>query len=160
MLFPTHLLIGVVVARNRFPVLWVGAGAALPDLVDKPLAMVQIVSHYHTVGHSALFGTVLGAGLLLARRRERPTAVRAVSAVAVGWSTHLIADALHISLNGRPENTVFLLWPIVRSWDSIGAGPGPFVLRYLWTPSFYLEAVIWLLAGFLLLHEGRPNIER
>ncbi|QWC19910.1 metal-dependent hydrolase [Halorubrum sp. 2020YC2] len=156
MLFATHLLIGALVARNRFPVAWVVAGAALPDLVDKPLAMVGLVPTYHSVAHSALFAGVLGAGWLAARRYEAATAPGAVTAVGVGWVTHLVADAVHISINGRPENVVFLLWPLVRSWNSIGLGPGSFALQYLWTPSFYVEVAIWLLAGALLLRDGPP----
>ncbi|MFW6317642.1 MAG: hydrolase [Halorubrum sp.] len=155
MLFATHLVIGALVARNRFPVAWVVAGAALPDLVDKPLAMVGLVPTYHSVAHSALFALLLGAGWLAARRYGAATAP---AAVAVGWATHLVADAAQISINGRPENTVFLLWPLVRRWDSIGLGPGAFALQYLWTPSFYVEVAIWLLAGSLLLRDGPPEV--
>ncbi|MFW6000406.1 MAG: hydrolase [Halorubrum sp.] len=158
MLFATHLVIGALVARNRFPVAWVVAGAALPDLVDKPLAMVGLVPTYHSVAHSALFALLLGAGWLAARRYGAATAPGAVAAVAVGWATHLVADAAQISINGRPENTVFLLWPLVRRWDSIGLGPGAFALQYLWTPSFYVEVAIWLLAGSLLLRDGPPEV--
>lgn len=158
-LFATHLVIGALVARNRFPTLWVVAGAALPDLVDKPLAMAGIFPTYHSVVHSALFALALGAGWLAARRHEAATALGALPAVAVGWSTHLAADAAHITINGRPGNTVFLLWPVVRSWDSIGAGPGSFALQYLWTPSFYVEVVIWLLAGAILLRDGSPETD-
>ena len=158
MLFATHLLIGALVARNRFPVAWVVAGAALPDLVDKPLAMAGVVPTYHSVVHSALFAGVLGAGWLAARRYEAAAVLAALPAVGVGWATHLVADAAHITINGRPENTVFLLWPVVRSWNSIGAGPGSFALQYLWTPSFYVEVAIWLFAGALLLRDGPPEI--
>jgi hypothetical protein len=157
-LFATHLLIGALVARNRFPVPWVVAGAALPDLVDKPLAMVGLVPTYHSVVHSALFAGVLGGGWLAARRYGAATAPGTVAAVGVGWATHLVADAAHISINGRPENVVFLLWPLVRSWNSIGAGPGSFALQYLWTPSFYVEVAIWLFAGAILLRDGPPEI--
>lgn len=157
MLFPTHLLIGVFAAKGRFPTPWVVVGAALPDLVDKPLAMLGFVSLYHSVVHSALFGVVFAASWLVLRQRERPTALKAVSAVAVGWSTHLAADALHISINGRPENTVFLLWPIVGGWDSIEAAPAAFFVQYLGTPSFYLEVIIWLLVVAFVVRDKRPD---
>jgi uncharacterized membrane protein len=156
-LFPTHLVIGGLAGKGRLPLLWTVAGAALPDVVDKPLAMAGVTPLFHSVVHSALFGIGLAALLLVVRRSGRPAAVRAVSAVTVGWGSHLGADATHLVLNGRPENTVFLLWPLVASWDSIEAGPVPFVVRYLWTPSFCVEIAIWLVAGYLLLRDGLPE---
>lgn len=139
--------------------LWIVVGAALPDIVDKPLAMAGVVPLFHSVAHSALFGVGLAAVWLIARRTGRQAVAGAVSAVTVGWGTHLGADATHLVLNGRPENTVFLLWPLVASWDSIEAGPIPFVVQYLWTPSFYVEIVIWLVAGSLLLRDGLPEMD-
>jgi hypothetical protein len=156
-LFPTHLVVAVLAGRERFPVLWVVVGAALPDVVDKPLATAGVTPLFHSVAHSALFGVGLAAIWLVVRRTGRPAAAGAVSAVTVGWGSHLGADAAHLVLNGRPENTVFLLWPLVASWDSIEAGPIPFVVQYLWTPSFYVEVAIWLVAGYLLLRDGLPE---
>lgn len=156
-LFPTHLVIPLLIVRGRFPVLWVVFGAALPDLVDKPLATVGLVPLYHSVVHSALFGSAFLAAWLVTRRTGTAVAVERVLAVAIGWATHLGADALHLVLNGRPGNAVFLLWPVVPTWDSIDASPALFVVRYLWTPSFYVEVGIWLLAGLLLLWDRVPE---
>ena len=150
MLFPTHLVIAALVARRRFPVVWAVVGAALPDLVDKPLAMIGVTTFYHSVAHSVLFGIPILAVWLVVRTTSRGRVMRIVQAGAVGWASHLAADAVHLSLNGRPSNTVFLLWPLVSEWDSIEAGPGPFVVQYVGTPSFYLEAGIWAVAGYLL----------
>lgn len=152
--FPTHLLVAVLIGRGRFPTVWVVFGAALPDVVDKPLAMAGVVQTYHTVVHSALFGAVFAVALVLAWSTERGPSVGVVVATLVGWGSHLGADALHITLNGRPENTVFLIWPVVETWDSIDAGPGPFILQYAGTTSFYLEVVIWVCAGYLLFRDG------
>jgi len=150
-LFPTHLLVAALVARRRLPVVWAVAGAALPDLVDKPLAMAGVTTYYHTVVHSALFGVVFVAAWLLARRLDRRRLAAILGAAGVGWASHLGADALHIALNGRPGNTVFLLWPLVSEWDSIEAGPGLFAVRYVGTPSFFLEVGIWVIAGYLFV---------
>jgi len=157
MLFLTHLLIGVLLARGRLPTLCVVFGAALPDLIDKPLGMAGVFPMYHTVAHSALFGVVFVALSLGARLTDRPAAAGAVVATAVGWASHLAADALHIIINGRPENTVFLVWPVVSTWDSIDAGPGSFFLQYVGTTSFYLEVVVWLCGGYLLLRARRSD---
>ncbi len=158
MLFPTHLVLAVGLGRGRLPTAWVVAGAALPDLVDKPLAMAGVLPTYHSVVHSALFGVVLLLPLLFARRGGTPDTER-VAAVVLGWGSHLVADAAHISLNGRPENTVFLLWPVVTEWDSIDAGPVPFVVQYVGTTSFYVEVAIWLGVGLLVFRDGVPTPE-
>jgi hypothetical protein len=142
-LFPTHLIIAIGLGRGRFPTVWILLGAALPDLVDKPLAMVGLIATYHSIVHSALFGFGFFLLLVLTRRREMASPTH-VTAVILGWASHLTADAVHITLNGRPANTVFLLWPVIDSWDSLDAGPTPFFIQYIGTTSFYLEVIIWL----------------
>jgi len=138
-LFPTHLVAAALVGtRTRLPVLWLVVGAALPDVVDKPLATLGVVDLFHSVGHSALVFV-----LFLPAVRYGPEAI----AVLVGWGSHLLLDALHIVINGRPMDTLFLLWPLAVPPDPLGLPPGEFFLQYLWTPSFFLETVIW--AAFL-----------
>lgn len=159
MLFPTHLVIAVGVGRSRFSTAWVVAGAALPDLVDKPLAMLGAVPTYHSVAHSALVALGVAVPLLLVRRHGGPTGVGRVAAVALGWGSHLLADAAHITINGRPENTVFLLWPVISEWDSIDAAPGTFAVQYVGTPSFYVELVIWAGVVVLLARNGLPTLQ-
>lgn len=158
MLFPTHLLLGVGLGRGRFPTAWIVAGAALPDLVDKPLAMLGLIQTYHSVTHSAWFGLVFAVLLVLTRWTDWRLDTTTLASVALGWGSHLGADAVHITLNGRPENTVFLLWPVVDSWNSIGVGPGAFFQQYIGTTSFYVELVVWLCIGSLLLRDtGLPH---
>ncbi|MFB6296969.1 MAG: zinc dependent phospholipase C family protein [Salinirussus sp.] len=157
MLFPTHLVVAVGLGRGRLPTAWIVAGAALPDLVDKPLAMVGVIPTYHSVVHSALFGFGFVVPLLVARWRGGALTTGRVTAVLVGWGSHIAADAAHITINGRPANTVFLLWPIVDEWDSIDAGPIPFAVQYLGTTSFYVELVIWVSVGLLIFRNGVPS---
>lgn len=152
MLFPTHLVVAIGLGRGRFPTAWLVAGAALPDLIDKPLAMAGIIPTYHSIAHSAFFGFGFLVMLLLARRRGVASKTKRVVAMTLGWGSHLVADAAHISLNGRPANTVFLSWPVVTSWDSLDSGPVPFVVQYIGTTSFYVEIVIWLVVGTAILN--------
>jgi hypothetical protein len=159
MLFPTHLAVAVGLGRGRLPTAWIVAGAALPDLVDKPLSMAGVIPTYHSVVHSALFGVGFVVPFLFARRRGGVLTTERVGAVVFGWGSHLAADAAQITLNGRPENTVFLLWPIISSWDSIDAGPVPFAVQYVGTTSFYVELVIWLCVGLLVLRNDVPKPE-
>lgn len=136
MLFPTHLVVGYLCALrwNLAPSVAV-AGAALPDVIDKSVAMAGLYDLYHSAGHSAfvvLFLTL--AALVLGRRAV---------ALWVGWTTHLGLDALHMVLNGRPGDVRFLAWPLVEHTPSVSLPPIEFALSYLGTPSFYVEVLVW-----------------
>jgi hypothetical protein len=134
-LFATHLVAAALLARpTRLSPWWLVVGAALPDLVDKPLAALGVVDLYHTVGHSALL-IILVVPVALAGR--------AGLSAAVGWGSHLLLDALHIIVNGRPTDALFLGWPLVVPPDPLAIPPGDFVFFYLWSPAFYLEFLVW-----------------
>jgi hypothetical protein len=139
MLFATHLVAAVLLGRRwALSPAWLVAGAALPDVVDKPLAMAGVVDLYHTVGHSALL-VALAVPVAVAGRRGL--------AAAVGWGSHLALDAFHVVINGRPEDAVFLVWPLSTPATPLQIPPGDFFVYYLWTPSFFLEVGIWIVAG-------------
>jgi hypothetical protein len=139
MLFATHLLAAVLLGRRwGLSPAWLVAGAALPDVVDKPLAMTGVVDLYHTVGHSALL-VVLAVPAAVAGRRGL--------AAAVGWGSHLALDAFHVVINGRPGDAVFLVWPLVTPATPLKLPPGQFFVYYLWTPSFFVEVGMWVVAG-------------
>lgn len=138
MLFATHLVAGYALGRlTDRPVMWVVAGAGLPDLVDKPLAATGVVDLYHTVGHSGLGLAVLVAAALATRRME-------LAALAVGVASHLTLDAVHVVVNGRPADAAFLGWPAMLPPDPLALGPLAFVRVYVGTPSFFLECLIWV----------------
>lgn len=145
MLFPTHLVAGYLIGRYmEAPVLWVVVGAGLPDVIDKPLAMVGIVDLYHTIGHSLLAVLLLGVvaikgGMWLG--------------LWIGWVSHLALDAVQMIVNGRPEDIAFLLWPFVHHVPAVQLPPVEFVLYYVGTPSFFLEGGLWLLLGVVLIRE-------
>ena len=145
MLFPTHLVAAALVGtRSRLPVLWLVVGAALPDVVDKPLATIGVVELFHSVGHSAL---VLALFL--------PVVWYGVKAVAVlvGWGLHLLLDAVHIVVNGRPGDALFLFWPVTAPPNPLGIPPGEFFIHYLWSPSFFLEFLIWAALAAVVVSE-------
>ena len=135
MLFPTHLVAAGLFSRvTRLSPLWLVVGAAIPDVVDKPLGTLGVTTLFHSVGHSLVLVAVM-VPLALWRREGL--------AVATGWASHLALDALHVVVNGRPEDALFLLWPLVLPPDPLGIPPGEFFWYYLGSPSFYLELLIW-----------------
>lgn len=142
MLFPTHLAAAALLTRVRdLSPWWLIVGAAVPDVVDKPLAMAGFVDLFHSVGHSAVL-VVAAIPLALSSR--------AGVAAAVGWSSHLVLDALHVVSNGRPADALFLGWPLVVPPDPLELPPVPFVLQYVGTPSFLLEVLLWAALTALL----------
>jgi hypothetical protein len=174
-LFPTHLLAAALLGwwlqragstrvvdetglwpavdeTGLWPLALVVAGAALPDVIDKPLASLGVVELFHSVGHSALFAVVV-----------LPVALsgRAGRAVAVGWASHLLLDAVHVVINGRPDDALFLGWPLVVPPTPLRIPPGEFFFFYLWSPSFFLELLVWAGAAVVAvrrLHHRRESV--
>lgn len=162
MLFATHLLVAAGVGwlsgrprvRRRFAggsttsaaaalsIGWLVVGAAFPDVVDKPLGVLGVFDVYQSVGHSALLAPLAVA--LAASHRPG-------LAVAVGWVSHLALDALHVTVNGRASDALFLAWPVVARSDPLAIPPGEFAAFYLGTPSFFLEGALWLAAVLVAL---------
>lgn len=151
MLFVTHLLVaGLLARRAGVPVAWAVVGAALPDLVDKPLAAVGVVDLFHSVGHSALLGVVILPAALLGR---------AGVAAAAGWVSHLLLDAGHVIINGRAGDALFLLWPLALPPDPLALPPGAFFVYYLWSPSFFVEVAVWAGAAVLAVRAWRVRAD-
>jgi len=150
-LFPTHLLVAAAIGwlsgrprvSRRFAglptlsITWLVVGAAIPDLVDKPLGALGVFDVYQSVAHSALLVPL--AVVVAARHRHG-------LAVAVGWGSHLALDATHIVVNGRASDALFLAWPVVSRPDPLAIPPGEFVPFYVGSPSFYIELALWLTA--------------
>ena len=149
-LFATHLLVAALLGRWRqLPLLAVVGGAALPDLVDKPLAAAGVVDLFHSVGHTALLAVVVLPVVAVCCGSTRRQCRFGVAAT-VGWASHLVLDATHIMINSRPGDALFLLWPLVTPPDPLAIPPGEFFVFYLWTPSFFLEVGLWVTALFLI----------
>jgi Ni/Fe-hydrogenase subunit HybB-like protein len=135
-LFATHLAAVAVAGRaSRLSTAWLVVGAAIPDVIDKPLGMIGVFELYHSIGHSTLIVPIF---VLLALRDP------AGLAAAVGWGSHLLLDAIHVVINGRPGHALFLAWPLAESADPLALPPGEFGRYYLGTPSFRLEILIWI----------------
>lgn len=143
MLFPTHLVAAGLLWRVlRLSPLWLVVGAAIPDIVDKPLGTVGITPVFHSVGHSLLFVVVM-VPLALSGR--------AGLAVATGWVSHLGLDAVHVVVNGRPGDALFLFWPALTPPTPLAIPPGSFFWYYLGSRSFFIEVGIWVVFCVVLV---------
>ncbi|MEF8777792.1 MAG: metal-dependent hydrolase [Natronomonas sp.] len=148
MLFLTHLAVAVLLGRvSRLSTMWLVAGAALPDIIDKPLGAFGVFELYHSIGHSVFFLLFLVPIAWYTRDRM---------ALVVGWGSHLFFDAVHVVINGRPGHTLAFLWPLAESADPLAIPPGAFFWYYLGTPSFYLEIVLWVTLGAIVIAQ-RPS---
>ena len=80
---------------------------------------------------------------------------RAGLAAAVGWGSHLLLDTVHVVVNGRPGDSLFLTWPVAVPANPPRIPPGEFVWHYLGTPSFFLETVLWVVLAVVLVGRHR-----
>lgn len=137
------------------PVLAAVFGAALPDLIDKPLLWAGAVPSGRTYAHSvfaALFFSALAWWLVRRYRREELGI-----AFAVGYVSHLAADVAWPLLVGAYDELGFLLWPIAHSppyegQKSLGTFGGAEVTT-LW-----FEVVILAAGVALWLRQGAPGV--
>ena len=157
MLFATHLIGGYVFAKlfNQ-PSIPVIAGAALPDLVDKPLGILGIAPYYHTVAHSIL--TVIVFSIIAIKFRR-------LVPVIIGWISHIFMDALHILINRGVEATTFIFYPVMfPDKPQITDGSVNFVVdfwsNYLWTIGFYTEFIFWGIGIYFIYREREELIQR
>ena len=147
MLFPTHLIGGYVSSRLfKQPVVLVVLGAALPDIIDKPLGILEVANYYHSVGHSIF--TVLLLILVGIKFRQ-------LIPIALGWTIHILQDALHILVNRGLENISFMFYPLLfPDKPEITNGSVNFVSNflsnYLWSIGFYTEFIFWILALYFV----------
>jgi len=90
----------------------VAVATQFPDLIDKPLAWTfDVLPSGLSLAHSLSVATLLTAGTAaLARRRGVPGQGLAV---AIGYGSHLLGDAVYPVAFGDPVRTSFLLWPFL-----------------------------------------------
>lgn len=140
---------------REVPALAVVIGAALPDLIDQPLAAAGVTSVTRTIGHSLLFAVpfVVAVWLVAGRRERRDLA----TAFTIGYASHLAADVPWHVLSGDFDELGFLLWPITHMPEYTGIKPlgtvGGLEVTTLW-----LEAVIFVFGVWVWWRDGRPGL--
>jgi len=158
-LFPTHIVAAYLLSLrwNSSPA-WAVAGAALPDMIDKPIAMSGLYDLYHSIGHSGLVClavTLVGLGVLALGRG--PTLRQVGPALWIGWASHLALDAVHMLFNGRPGDARFLLWPVVEHSPAVRLPPLEFAAHYVGTPAFYVELFVWIVLLAVVVRRVRAG---
>lgn len=142
MLFPTHAVIGLIISLilgyGYVPLV---IGSIIPDLVDKPLGMLDITSKYQTAFHSgiaALLALCIGSVDYLYNGRV------IILLFSIGWIVHIFSDMAHMIVNSRPYHVKFVLWPFSYHSNPLRLPPGKFYKHYKWSRSFYVEIGIWI----------------
>jgi|APHM01.1.fsa_nt_gi Predicted membrane-bound metal-dependent hydrolase (DUF457). len=158
MLFVTHLAGGYLTGKlTGYPSVYVVLGAALPDVIDKPLGVAGIAPYYHTVGHSLLtLVPVLVLAILLG--------ARALTAVAIGALSHVALDAAHVTVNRGGEQFLFVFYPVSvpptqpRITDGSVSFLSAFWSNYVGTPAFYAGVCLCVAAALVYLRDSyRPD---
>ncbi|WP_254822955.1 metal-dependent hydrolase [Haloglomus halophilum] len=107
--------------RGRFserpvglPVVALGFGTQLPDLIDKTLAWyVGVLPYGRSLAHSLLTGTVIMLAVVAALRLRG--AETSGTALAIGYASHFFGDAFGSLVSLSFGDLVFLAWPLAPS---------------------------------------------
>ncbi|HKJ58176.1 MAG TPA: metal-dependent hydrolase [Halobacteriales archaeon] len=122
-----HLAVGYLAAatgRREPPgdlaVLVLAVGTQFPDLIDKPLAWnLGVIPNGRSLAHSAIVATLVV--VLVWRYAARRDRADLAAAFAIGYYSHLGADALYPLLEGRFGELAFLGWPVLPPIEYTGS---------------------------------------
>ncbi|RQG90124.1 metal-dependent hydrolase [Natrarchaeobius halalkaliphilus] len=132
--------------------------AALPDLVDKPLAAAGVVPVGRTVGHSLLVVVPVTLAVWLAADRYGRRTLG--TAFAIGLLSHVVTDVPWHVLSGEFHELGFLLWPITEMPSYIGIKPlGTVPILGVEATTLWLEAVIFVVGVALWIRDGKPGFD-
>jgi hypothetical protein len=164
-----HLAVGYLLysalARWRFDrppgdaaALLVAVGTQFPDLIDKPLAWTfHLLPSGRSLAHSLLTAIVVCVlvGIYFRRRGQQ----RLATAFAIGYVSHLFADALSPLLSGQYQYVAYLGWPLLDlpPYDTGTGFIGHFTSIEL-TPLMLAGFVFIVLGLAVWLRDGRPGL--
>lgn len=100
-------------------------GTQLPDLVDKPLVYVGVLSSGRSLGHSLL--VALPLLVLVLRVGHRMGYGEHAIALTVGVLSHYVGDTYRLLLAGDFGSVRFLLWPVLPALDYPSDGIPPWI---------------------------------
>lgn len=137
------------------PVLALGIGSQLPDIVDKPLAWwFAVLPTGRTLGHSLLVAVPILLALWWVADSRDP-----VVALGFGWISHLIGDAIPTVAVGDWTYALFLLWPVLSTPPpSIEQSVTAHVRGIEPTAPFFLELLLVAVALYAWRRDEYPGI--
>ncbi|WP_276257977.1 metal-dependent hydrolase [Haloglomus litoreum] len=105
--------------RGRFdtrpvglPVVALGLGTQLPDIIDKTLAWyVGVLPYGRSLAHSLLTGTLIMLAVVAVFRARG--ADRSATAFTIGYVSHFVGDAFGSLVSLSFGDLGFLVWPLV-----------------------------------------------
>lgn len=136
----------------------VAAGTQFPDLIDKPLAWsLGLLPHGRSLAHSLFTALVVVAVVRFALRRRDHDAE--ATAFAVGYASHLVADAIHPAIRGELGELGYLAWPVVPAptYETVPSFASQFNSANL-TPFFVAELALTVAVAALWLRDGAPGL--
>ena len=140
---PGHVAVAALASGPGRPFLAVVLGALLPDLIDKPLWLLGLVSGTRGVGHAVLTWVVVAAVAW---------GVQVLRPVAVGGVSHLLADLVDDLLGGVFHTGVVLtgwpLWPMHADQLRVGWTAAPVACSPLWhaAEAVVVAVALWAVA--------------
>jgi hypothetical protein len=152
--------------RGRFserpvglPVVALGFGTQLPDLIDKTLAWyVGVLPYGRSLAHSLLTGTVIMLAVVAVFRLRG--AETSGTAFAIGYASHFFGDAFGHLVEQSWADLAFLVWPLLpipnQGSETIG------LLAHLrdieGSPLFIFGLVLTAIGLALWVRDGLPGL--
>jgi hypothetical protein len=141
------------------PVVALGVGTQLPDLIDKTLAWyVGVLPYGRSLAHSVLTGGLLIiAGVVLLRLRG---ADRSATAFAIGYASHFFGDAFRSLVEQSWGDLAFLVWPLLPIPDQGSELEGVIAhLRNIEGSPLFLFGIVLTAVGLALWYRhGLPGL--
>jgi len=146
-------------------------GAALPDLVDKPLSWgLGLFPEGYSVAHSVFVAAAVLALAYGLAYRTGHLSVGTATAFAIGWGSHLVGDVLFPAVQGGRLAFARVLWPVV-TLPPYEQRLGFFTRTMLYLhrhaevtlarglgPELLLEVGMMLFVVVLWLYDGSPGL--
>lgn len=139
------------------PVLALGIGTQVPDLVDKPLAWyLHVLPYGRTLAHSLFVAVplLLVVGWYADRKGKHEVGV----AFAVGYLSHLLGDAFAPLVTGEWTYLGFLVWPLQPPPERELEGVVAHLMSIEGTATFLFGLLLTAIALLQWNEHGRPGL--
>ena len=157
LLYTLYLRVHRRTRPSGWPVVALGVGTQLPDLVDKPLAWyLSVLPYGRTLAHSLFVAVpvVLLVWWVAARRDEEPVGL----AFAVGYLSHLLGDSLYGILTQQWSDLFFLVWPLAAPPETETVGLIAHLCDIDGEPFFLFGLSLTVAVLALWNYHGRPGL--